>query len=828
MQDGIEARYLAIEWEDRGHARRIEVAPGPIEVHHAPDGTMVVETVMFNDVRPWLGLRLTGEIARERPAFVMADGEQRPMLAIGGEQGGTWWVQDDGWDAERRRHLSELHRSPGRFEVRIGSRSLFVDNDAAGPGLARLEEYLQDLQGDLFWLVMGFGGSTVARSAPSAGTGLAHAMLQLAAAARKVLRKPALALREVAAEARVARVRPNATTFRQHARMPTALRLVGRGTTETPDIAENRYVRHMVQHSGRLARTVLQSARRQAEAFEGRAAMEAGRRTQYRGMTYLSVHPDKFDRQLADLAKKLEPLSSYTDGPLEDHGRVLSYVVRIKGPFIDNSGMLRFDDLAEDWREREFQGIEYDVLKIPEALAKLLLQLLPFGKDHTVSGVAEVSRERRGQGKTYRLVAFSHVVSVAPHVLHARRRRRKLLEQQGWRLLLGRRDLDQVRGEARTAESRGRIYREQARRADEAAARLAAAGMKLQWLDRAWEAISVRPQSVVPTGMIFSRNPDYAACLSAFLSVREMAEQSGLDTATLDAVERIGVLQASALYERWCLVKIIAVLVEDYHFVPPVGWHECLIRAVTGIQEHDLTLQFVRKEDQHVAALEVQPVLANGKRPDFRLTFHRRSSRSKRGGLVMDAKFRTRWREGELSSTLDGLIRTKGYDQDGSRVFILHPVPCAMTEGSSPLDWGQDCDYGHDLERAHSQGAIYLAPGSDKSNPAANLRRLIALELQATFPAPSRMEPDSNRWGSDSFCIRCGRQHNPADIEVDLTEAGKPFWRLHCPSCEMVTIRTHCWACGRPLFKNGLQMTYHRTAADQITNVICPSCDQGL
>lgn len=827
MRSEVEARYLSVEWADRGQARRVEVAPEPIELEDGPDGT-TIETVMFHDVHPWLGLRLTGEAVQERPAFVTPAGERRPMLAVADVQGRTWWVQDDGWDAERRRHLSELHRSPGRFEIRVGDRTLFVDNDAGSSGRAQLEEYLRDFQGDLFWLLMNFGGGTAARATPMAGTELAEAIGRLAAAAHHVFRRPAVALREVLVEAPAMRVRPNADTFRQHARNPTAPRLVGRGTVETPDTAENRYTRHMVQHALRLASAALLSAERQADALQGRAKREARDAIRLRNKTHLCVDPEAFDDQVAKLEEKLAPLSSYRDGRTAGQGRKAACVVGIRGPHGDDKGVVRFDNLEEDAREREFQGIDYDLLAVSEPLAKLLLELVPYSRGHTLHGLAETTNRQFDDGKPYRLVAFSQVVSVMPHALSNRRSKREALAKQGWKRRLRPRELDEVRTEAKTAQQRERVYREHAQGAERSAERLTAAAAKLRWLDREWAARNVRPRSLMPTGMLFSRHPDYAACLSAFLDVRRVAERSGVDAAALDAVERVGILNASALYERWCLVKIIQVLVEDFRFLPQADWHEHLIRGVTGVPEHNLALELAREDGQFFATLEVQPVLANGKRPDFRLTFHRSPASNGRSGLVMDAKFRMRWRPGELSSTVDELIRLKGYDEDGSRVFVLHPVPHAMPKGNSSLEWGRHCDYGHASKTNHRRGAIYLAPAGDASGPAAHLRRLIALELQATFARPEETEDGAGWWESESFCVRCGGRHRSMDIEASITEKRKPFWRLRCSACKMMTVRTHCWYCGRTLFKNGLHLTYHWTNADHLSNIICPSCEQGL
>ena len=41
----------------------------------------------------------------------------------------------------------------------------------------------------------------------------------------------------------------------------------------------------------------------------------------------------------------------------------------------------------------------------------------------------------------------------------------------------------------------------------------------------------------------------------------------------------------------------------------------------------------------------------------------------------------------------------------------------------------------------------------------------------------------------------------------------------------MYVTRTYCYGCSEGvLFKNGLQLTYHRTVADQVTNIACPCC----
>lgn len=231
-------------------------------------------------------------------------------------------------------------------------------------------------------------------------------------------------------------------------------------------------------------------------------------------------------------------------------------------------------------------------------------------------------------------------------------------------------------------------------------------------------------------------------------------------------------------------------------------------------------------------------------------------------GLVMDAKFRTRWRAGELERALESLITQKRYDCEGDRVFVLHPVPGAVSVPTSPLDWGAHCGFGHDPERDHRRGTVWLAPDAGHGDAQRHLRRLIGLALQASFSQPLKVRQSESEsvmldiendprvrttisvtpssawdalldggppeeqsiWLSPSFCLSCGSAHAADGVKAKLTRGNRTYWQLACRTCEMVTTRTHCYGenCATTLFKNHLGTTYHRTIANQPTNVMCP------
>jgi hypothetical protein len=827
MGFSIVAHYLSIEWLEPGRTRGVEVAPEPIDLECGPDGTLTIETQIFHDMHPWLGLRLSGALAHAKPAFITAQGERHPMLAVDGSDGGVWWVQNDGWDAERKRHFSELHRTMGRFEIAIDSQRLLVENVATGLGRAQIEEYLRDFQQDLIWLVMGFGTATTTGGPPSVNNELIAALTAFSFAARRVIANPAGSLRETALETRIARLRPNAATFRQYARMPTAQRLVGRGTEETADIADNRYLRHMVQVCERLSRNVAQSAQRQADSYKARGASEAARSAEYLSMDSRAVIPEIFDRQQAELKEKLDLVASYTDGEnLDRLGHVQRISLKVGKPYGKGADQLFCYRIGGRTEEDRHLGLRYNVLRVPKALARLMLTVLGFNKEYKLRGVVEIQDGK--PNKDARLISFSHVVSVTPDMraLARKQRKREDLKQNGWRARLSSREREEMRQEARTAKLRGGVYQKRAQDAAAATIGLLAAQTELHRQDGLWGNIGVAPSPLFPTGMRYSRRPDYAACLSAFCRIRELAEPSGVGDSALVAIDRIGILHASAVYERWCLIKLISVIIEDYAFLPEKGWQDRLIHAVTGLPE-SLVLDFSRSDIGMIARLEIQPVLPNGRRPDLRLCFRSKLSSLGESGIVMDAKFRTVWRRGELASLLDELVSVKGYGQKRDRVFILQPAANTVTRATSPLDWGRDCDYGHDPKTNHSKGVIHLAPGKGADSPVAHLRRLIALALQSAFPVPRETEPGSDLWESNSFCIRCGKKHAIGDnVRHKRTKGSNDYWGLHCDSCKMLTTRTHCFGCEKPLFKNGIHLTYHRTLADQITNVVCPSCGE--
>ncbi len=269
------AHYLEIEWESENTPRKVVVSTHPIEIGKAPDGSIHAEVSIFRDFAPWLGLHLSGPLADVEPVTVGAQGERTPWLKIPGDQGRSWWIPATGWSRKAGRHLAEMHRSFGTFEVEIGPRRrLIVDAVALELDRAHAQDYLDDFRDDLVWLAVGQPTGAAAQAGSDYSHALVEALADFAQAARRVLEHPAREVREATALVPTTKLRPSADTFRAAMRRPGARAYPGRVAVESADVPENRYVRGMVEHCRRLAHSIARASDRHHGHLAARAERE--------------------------------------------------------------------------------------------------------------------------------------------------------------------------------------------------------------------------------------------------------------------------------------------------------------------------------------------------------------------------------------------------------------------------------------------------------------------------------------------------------------------------------------------------------------------------
>lgn len=864
---GVRAAKLQIDWLEEGQARQVTAGLVDLEVEAGPDAISEIVLDIFPDDYSWLGLQVPKGVT---PHWI-APGGSRPFRSITASDGAIWWVPTLGWNSAKRRHENAFLRGMGQFDLSLGDQSLRVVTRHHGS--VRLEDYLRDFHDELIWLVLGQEGmGGVSRGG---GDDVAGAYKAFVEAVAPLVQNLPRELREQTGDMRRSRVRPNAATFRALGRTPQALVLPGRLTSDEADIPDNRYLRHMIQTALVLAKAVGGASREQAEALLRRAEQlgKAGR--ELATTEWQEVDPEVFDAQLADLETRMNRISSWRPDPAPEPDETsLTRGFKIGNSYRNSSNKFLCWPYDQRWhRDDAGRKVDFWVVELPNKVASIVEDSQQFEREFAFQVPPNHFKpvwKDSIKGKYYCEFQVGRVLSIRPRrtALENRRDLRERLAVQGWRLSIDAKTRKEYRQAGRVFEARTAHVRLLAKGADCIAGALSQGSGRLSRLEGDLAAAGVGISTAPPDGLRWRLHPPHVACLAALRRLQASASAQGLDLGALERLDRIGTLHASALYERWCLVKILTVLINDYRLQPPQGWQGDLVDSLTR-PDGTITFHLSRPDLRMAARLEVQPLLPNGRRPDFRLRvayLPLKASASvieelfeQAPGLIMDAKFRSRWKAGEIEHVVDGLLRQKGYDASKDKVFVLQPCGGTIRNPTSPLSWGRHCDYGQDQPDNHAHGHIWLAPDTDRADPQTHLRRLITHYLQSRFARPCQIMPsrfpdeldglsEKATFGtgggeqigfgfketenyvpfSASFCIVCGKAHGLGDVEREFTGSSRnrrEYWILTCSDCRMTVTRTHCYSCpDTVLFKNHLHLTYHRTVAHQPTHVVCPCC----
>jgi len=348
------------------------------------------------------------------------------------------------------------------------------------------------------------------------------------------------------------------------------------------------------------------------------------------------------------------------------------------------------------------------------------------------------------------------------------------------------------------------------------------------------EGMGVKQSSTFPNSMTFVQNPDYQAVHSGYKKIREFTNLTDEDLLlSLEKVEEIGLINMPILYERWCLLQIIKVLIQNYHYQPKNDWKRKLLKIVSSNrQNEDLSLNNV--ELKRSIQLKYEPVLDNGRTPDFVMdvNFTRKNGERLTKRFVMDAKFYSNdvlKRNGGISGVISNLYHDKDYSEGGSNtVFILHPAKEAIEDKVSPQYWGEFSYFG-ELEmfewdkakrsKFHQYGAIC-------ANPVLRLRYLDEFQRMIGMFLQYGIEDNEQSGLSDdvesiNFCIACG-SHDLSYIPPS-TDNTKSAW-YKCNNCNHFTVYNHC-KCGTRLVKNGDYWSYHSQKPMEPLNIKCPACE---
>lgn len=860
--ESVEIRYLDIVWNDKRQILKVEESNQSIELEIVNE-QWCGDAVTYPKKYFHIGLCIVGELLHE-PYLKLSNDEVSPLMPIKvpGENK-TWWIQKGDWDKKHKKYRTSIYRTAGHIEMTVQNETIILHNHTSNFSLEDLEYYLSDLKGKLWMLMLDNKSASKVSIQKEIPTALSDDTLQLfsdlALSIETITRKPHVNLFETQQKLPRRSVKPVIKTFREIATQSNPKLLTSRSYIESYNTPENRFVHYLalralylIKALSRVAALHANSMRDKAQRDEHWLRTESDRRTKI-------VDPVVLDNELEAISSEIKKQSDALSEALKkdkvkysvDSLSVQTYALVLGKKYSQYDTRYFVEEL--DGKKFKQTYRTYLVLSSSINFEEVYKDMPLGGYEFRVTGAVRKSKETNSNGKKYYRIHFSsiHAIDVIRSPLEREFSRlknaRKRLENNGWIANLSRDELADISNQVEIARGRLGLINRTLELLGDFISEAPSVTMRLKRTVQFFRKHNVKLQQDSPNSMVFSQNPMYSSVKSIYRKISNLDGVSDSLLSSMMAIDDIGLVNLPALYERWCLVQLINVICDVYQFKMLDGWQQNLIDAV--LKNHkNIEINFSCRRRQLSLRLTYEKELVNGKRPDYVIDLmsfpysHNvenspleqdpsspvrwYAGKQKVHRMVVDAKFRGDVREQHIDNLIEELYHRKNYSEnDKNAVFVIHPVAKITDNRTSPLEWGLYCNYGQSLKLNHKKGAVYLSPTREHNNSIENLQRLIGMLLQIHTTILDDGKREAVTW-HNKCCISCGS--SDLNIKLSATQRGNDVNKIECNKCGQKTIETQCVSCERRLFKNGINWTYHRTRAEQTTNIVCPECETFL
>jgi hypothetical protein len=851
----FQIRYIDVQWHDKNTVLKVIESYLPLSVHYddAQKGFSCTTTIYPKAE----GIRL-GQLAfrylgddTTAPHFEKADGSRVQLKNIKDKDSGrSWWIEAVSWKSDTKQWTRTLYRTAGAVKVGLGSQSCTIHIGSSEFTAEQLNRYLSDFKSDLWELILDEQSYVTAKAKKVEEGGVDEETLKLVSKllsyAQNITKKPKSELREVQALKPRKLVKPVNRTFMELATKGYSKELTSRATTPSFNVPENRYVLFVLQRLYSILKQLVTISQSKVNRFEGMTMKLTERLNDFSGEK--AINKDLVRKHLEQIKKTydLEYLNSQLQDKFQScvqqrvsYQHQYKWHIRVGGAsFIPNRYF--FDIRADndpEWfsthGKRRQVFIHYNDTSYADLFEK--------GIEYEIT--ADMFQPSiQGTKYIYKLNELSSVKILGGEELNKRRdkfseERKKALEldKQGWIKKLTPRELAEQEKEKRSVQTQLTYFQENKAKVERVYEQLAPKLTKFKSAIRMLEKMGVKPSSTFPNSMTFVQNPDYQAIHSGYKKIRELTNLTDEDLLlSLEKVEEIGLVNMPLLYERWCLLQIIKVLVQNYRYQPDDEWKRQLLHIVLS-RKHSKPLNFNNEQLKRKVQLRYEPLLDNGRTPDFVMDvdFETKGGITKNKRLVMDAKFYSNEiinMHGGISGIVDNLYHTKDYSEQGANVvFILHPAKGAIDEIVSPQEWGKVSYLGElsmfDWDKKPRN--LYHQYGAVCANPVLRLRYLDEIQRMLGMFLQYGIEDNTLLGCADdvesiNFCISCGSHEL---TKRDTTTSNPRSAWYECNNCNHFTVYNHCRSCNTRLVKNGDYWSYHSQMAMEPLNIKCPSCE---
>jgi len=842
MSSMFEAKYINVAWSDSETVRRIQEASDSIEIELYDTNIYKLEAVTYSKV----ALNVSGQLAFSFidtdinfiPYIINSSNEKIELISVKNDKTGkVWWIENGKWNRKLKYRDSPLCRHAGEAEVVFGDIHCMIHVRSLSFTHDELNLYLQDFTNDLWDLILKedsyVSGRAKIKEVKLAKQELIELIELFIKYVEKVLKNPKKELRETQIVQDSKKVRPIPRTFMEIATKGMSKLLTGRGYLESYNVAENRYIHAIVNKLYILMNNMLIVTNRSIGKLDKDVQFIQKRLSTFSD-TWI-VDKEKFELKI----QKLETLhqkyidSIHTAISNQDHQMNIGLVepitlyVKLENQSEDYYGWMQFwgklkEKESDSWYEfndKSSFSFEFN--------SQIFSEIFKPYSEYKITAYIEKKvplRYRNGSGSTYKR-KFLYIQAIEPiktkviNKLNQSYQEKYALEQTNWIRSLNSEERKEQEYEKVALNKRTTSLSTVKEELNNLVGSLKPATLKLKRIKKQLIQSKIIINNHFPGSMTFVQNPHYQGAHKIY---KQVINTSGLDESLFNSLletENIGIVDIPAIYERWCLLQIIKVLIDKYHFIPENNWKELLI---TQVLKHgkNITIEFNNFDlDVHIL-LTYEKELSNDKRPDYVLDFTSKNTNNESFTyrLVLDAKFYENINEqGGISSVIDLLYNKKNYAEDGNNgVYILHPSKASTPLTTTPQTWSKNSYYGEDLvfkwdsvPPNHKYGAVFISPIIHDGEYLDDLQRLIGMTLQ--YLSHSKI-----------FCIVCGSSN--CHMDVRKTKSGYEKYFYTCNDCKHFFVNNYCSNCLNRLWKHGSYWTYHATDASQPYNIQCPKC----
>jgi pyrethroid hydrolase len=879
MDPNFEIKFLEIRWYDQDTPTQITESFLPLEVEYnrSIDAFECESTIYPNAEgvkNGQLAIRFLNKKS-DKPYIENAEGGHVLLKSVlDKDTGREWWIEATSWDKQFKYWRHQSLRHAGSIKLLLQNKICFIRLGSMDFKADELEKYLQDFKNGLWEVILdeqSYVQTEIEQgSVASISTEVIQCFTNLISYVEKILQSPKAELREIQSLRPRKMVKPINRTFMELMTKSYQRLLTSRVSEATYDVAENRYVLFALNRCFLiLKQLVFLSGNKSYRYLHNFERLKA----QFDDMTsFIQVDRDLVVKDLKKLKRELDPdfwtkkieqkisASGIRPNPNLRNATNLFFGIESKA----NGGgffvKIRYSE-TDDWRvgnkengwlfldfspELVDLGTCFDTKVEYEIVGEFHVKTFQNSIRHTIEKLASVK------------VSGGSLIREKHDQFNKERDQGIELNKNNWKRQLNRNESEEQEREKKALVNRMDFYLKHQKVAESVYLEILPKQKKMQNLIQRFNALGVVPSATFPNSMTFIQNPNYQGLHTLYKHIRNITNLADDHLLlSLEKIDNIGLINMPLLYERWCLIQLVKVLVEQFRFIPQKNWKQILVSMVLS-KKTDLEIILINESAKREICLTYEKTLDNGKRPDFVLDLKwlkkqvpkNNSNNGNRditplthtdivsiARFVLDAKFYDKGtfdRLGGLGEVVKNLYVFKDYSEGQKNcVFILHPCKTALPEKSTPQKWGEHSYLGEvelfnwNAEKTdnplHRYGAISFNP-IDRQGYLDELQRLLGLCLQYNLESTDTGALQNDDVVSENICIRCGSTDIRLVPKGELRDySHKSIW-YECNECTHFTSYNHC-KCGTRFIKNGFYWTYHAAKALDPFNNKCPNCE---